>query len=198
MKSLLSLILLPCAALLIAAPADPHSKQDDLQLPELDKVMRTTLSPSYSCRSEEEFQKGYGNTALFLSAYSRKRNSPELVFNGACKSEDSFRGQTAGDDLDVITDYSDVPLTDLTAEHVFSPRRTTDSMASFGSRSRTQIGHTYGVLINKNEIRGFFCFKVIAYVPNKSVELEYVVLDYEILSVAGRSPGFAWDRKISY
>lgn len=80
-----------CVAPTIAAP--------DLGLPELHKIQRVTLSPSYSCRSSEDFHKGYENTALFLSAYSRKMNSPELLFNGACKSADWFEAATAGDDL---------------------------------------------------------------------------------------------------
>ena len=34
-------------------------------LPELHKIKAVTLNPSYSCRSKEDSQKGYGNTALF-------------------------------------------------------------------------------------------------------------------------------------
>src|SRR6185312_17006720 len=83
-----------CVAPTIAAP--------DLGLPELHKINRVTLSPNFGCRSEQDINKGYENTALFLSLYSRRMNSPELLFNGACKSSDWFEAATAGDDLEVM------------------------------------------------------------------------------------------------
>ena len=197
MRSLLSLIVF-VLGFLIVVPASPQKDQHDLQLPELHKIKHVSLSPSYSCRSKQESGKGYGNTALFLSDYSKSRNAPELLFNGACKSPDDFVVQTAGDDLDVITDYGDIPLASLVAQHVFSPQRRTDSLAKFAQAARTEIGHTYGVLINKQEARGFFYFRVVAYVPNQSVELEYVVEDYQVHRVEARSSGFSWDAKMSH
>jgi len=67
--------------------------QQDFGLPTLHQINTVTLSPSYSCRSEEDAQKGYGETALFLSKYSKQINAPDLLFNGACKSEDNFQDQ---------------------------------------------------------------------------------------------------------
>src|SRR4051812_44234719 len=75
----------------------------DFGLPELHTIKTVTLTPSYSCRTPEEFQKGYANTALFLSAYGKQRNSPDLLFNGACKSDDAFQASTAGDDFSLIS-----------------------------------------------------------------------------------------------
>lgn len=151
------------------------------QLPTLYKIVRVTLSPSYSCRSAEDIAKGYANTALFLSDYSKSLNGPELLFDGACGSSDYFGGQTAGDDLDVITDYGDVSLTDWAAGNAFSPLRRTDSIATFAARANVQVGHTYGVLINKDNVRGLLYFRVTAYVPNQKVDLEYAVMDYQVL-----------------
>ena len=179
-----------CVAPTIAAP--------DLSLPELHKIQRVTLSPSYSCRSSEDFHKGYENTALFLSAYSRKMNSPELLFNGACKSPDTFQGATAGDDIDVVADYGEWPIEDLTAQQVFYPRRVAGAYAQFSEEVPVREGHTYGLLINKPEIRGFFFFQVMRHVANQKVELEYVVQDYQLLDRSAASSGFAWDTKSYY
>jgi hypothetical protein len=179
-----------CVAPTIAAP--------DLGLPELHKINRVALSPSYSCRSEQEANKGYENTALFLSAYSRRMNSPELLFNGACKSPDSFEAATAGDDLDVAADYGEWPIEDLTAQQVFSPRRLAGAYAQFAQSVSVREGHTYGLLINKPEIRGFFFFQVMRHIPNQKVELKYVVQDYQLLNRSAASSGFAWDTKSYY
>ena len=179
-----------CVAPTIAAP--------DLGLPELHKINSVTLSPSYSCRSEQEALKGYENTALFLSAYSHRMNSPELLFNGACKSPDTFQGATAGDDLDVVADYGEWPIEDLTAQQVFSPRRIAGAYAQFSEEVPVKEGHTYGLLINKPDIRGFFFFQVMRHIPNQKVELKYVVQDYQLLDRSAASPGFGWDGKNYY
>jgi hypothetical protein len=75
---------------LLTATAFGQKASPDFGLPQLHTIKTVTLAPSYSCRSTEEFQKGYANTALFLSAYGKQLNSPDLLFNGACKSEDFF------------------------------------------------------------------------------------------------------------
>lgn len=189
----LFIILVSAAVVLIGTAAGGQTNSKELGLPELHKIRHVTLSPSYSCRSKEEAVSGYANTALFLSANSKNRNRPELVFNGACKSPDYFGGQTAGDDFDVITDYGDVPLESLTLSQAFSPLRRTDSLAAFTHTAKVQAGHTYGMLINKDECRGFLYFRVLSYVPNQKVELEYVVMDYQVLRREAQSPGFTWD-----
>ena len=196
MKSLLWSL---CVAIpLVLTPAQAQDNSDDLQLPELHKIFRVTLSPSYSCRSKKEFRKGYAETALFLSEHARDSNSPELPFNGACKSPDYFDLQLAGDTLSVITGYGDVPLSDLTATRFFSPLKRTDSHATFISDVPVRLDHTYGVVINTSSVRGMFYFKVVGYVLNQKVELEYVVKDYQVLRVEAQSSGFDWDRKSSY
>jgi hypothetical protein len=191
---------IPWIAILVlsASSVAPTIAAPDFGLPELHKINRATLSPSYSCRSEQEALKGYENTALFLSSYSQRRNSPELLFNGDCKSPDTFEAATAGDDLDVVADYGEWPIEDLTAQQVFSPRRIAGAYAQFSQKAPVREGHTYGLLINKPEIRGFFFFQVMRYVPNQKVELKYVVQDYELLDRSAASPGFGWDTKSYY
>ena len=192
-----SLLLISCL-LLTAAQSKPQKTQEDLGLPELHKIKRVTLSPSYGCRSDEDFNRGYENTALFLSSYSRRHNSPELLFNGACKSRDYFFSATAGDFLDVIADYGDVPIANLTASDVFGPQRTVDSLAQFSEMTQPELGHAYGVLINKDVLQGFFFFRVMAYIPNQKVDLEYVVMDYKVIRREAESPGFDWSTKSVY
>jgi len=149
-----------------------------------------TLSPSYSCRSEEDFQKGYANTALFLSAYSRQRNSPELLFNGACETWDYLQRH----DLNVIADLGDIPLEELRPDQVFNVRRVHEraNYTRFSGIADPVVGHTYAELINQGDIRGFFYFRITAYVPNQKLELKYVVEQYEVFSTAEVSPGFDW------
>lgn len=193
MKAILALVL-TVGVLLVVSVANAQQK-DDPELPALRKIMRITLSPSYSCRTREDRRKGYGNTALFLSGASKDINGPELLFNGACKSPDYFVGRMAGDDFDVIADYGDVPLDNLTASHAFSPLRRTDSIATFADQAPVKLGHTYGLLINKGSVRGLVFFKVVDYVPNQKVDLDYVVMDYQILRIEAQAPDFGWDKK---
>jgi hypothetical protein len=189
-----SLALIAC---LFVTPASSMFQlpQGNLDVPELRKINQVTLSPSYDCRPPGDTKQGYANTALFLTSYSRQRNSPELLFTGACKSPDYFRSSTAGDDVDVITHYGEVPLEQLAADDVFGPSYTRNSMAEFRQLIKVQPGHTYGVLINKSHARGFYFFKVVNYVPNQKLDLEYVVMDYVIIREELRAPNFDWGQK---
>ena len=185
--------------LLIAASAEtqrPAARRRRIAaptpMPVLHKIIQVTLSPSYSCQTPAQFATGYNDTALFLSSYSKQQNSPELLFNGFCGGYDYFEGATAGEYLDVIADYGDVAIDGLTAQQIMNIPRVVGQDAKFSEDATVVLNHTYGVLINKDETRGFFFFRVIAYVPNQSVTLEYVVEDYQITQVVSQSPGFDW------
>jgi len=193
MKTALALFIL-CVA--TGAPSQ-QQKQEDLGLPELHKIKTTTLSPSYSCRSKQEFRKGYDKTALFLSSYSDDRNSPDLLFNGACGSEDYFQGSTAGDDMSLIADLGTLPLENVTTQLAFNTRNvhSFDLYSKFAREAKVEANHTYAVLINKSEVRGLFVFSVVDYVPNKSVNLRYAVKEYQLLNVRAQSEGFDWASK---
>jgi hypothetical protein len=172
----------------------------DYGLPELHIIKTVTLSPSYSCRSQEENQKGYQATALFLSNYSKRRNSPDLLFNGACRGEDFFQSSTAGDDMALIADLgTDVPLEEITAQLAFNKQavHVFDAYSKFAQNVKVEPLHTYVVLLNKREIRGLFVFTVMNYEPNQQVELKYAVKEYQVMDVKAQSPGFNWGRQNS-
>jgi hypothetical protein len=167
-------------------------------LPELHTIKTATLSPSYSCRSSDEFQQGYQKTALFLSEYSKRRNSPDLLFNGACRSEDYFEASTAGDDMALIADLgSDVSLELLSAHLAFNKQNVHSfpAYSKFAQSVKVEANHTYVVLLNKRELRGLFIFTVTNYVPNQQVDLKYAVKEYQVMDVKSESPGFSWEQK---
>jgi hypothetical protein len=182
---------------LVMVLAASASADQEYNLPELHVIKTATLAPAYGCRSEEEFQKGYRETALFLSDYSKKRNSPDLLFNGACRGKDFFDVSTAGDDMALIADLgTDVQVEKITAHGAFT--RTTDSAYDYTRFVKTvpvTEGHTYAVLLNKREIRGLFVFTVVNHVENQRALLKYAVKEYQILNVKAAASGFDWYRE---
>ena len=184
---IVSLLLAPCSAL-AARQGSPNN------LPELHKIKTVTLSPSYSCQPGGL---GYDGPALFLSDYSRNRNSPDLLFNGACGSPDFFEASTAGDDMALVADLGrGVSLENLTAQSTFNLANLAGAQyeTKFGQSARVRRGHTYAVLLNKREIRGLFVFTVTGYEKNKHVDIRYAVKEYQVQTTAEESPGFDWSR----
>ncbi len=157
--------------------AGGRSAENDYGLPALHLIKTATLSPAYSCRSPE--------------AYSKRRNSPDLLFNGACRSEDYFQVSTTGDDMALIADLgANVPLEDV------SVRRALDRSSQFVKSAKVASNHTYAVLINKSEIRGLFAFTVTEHVPNVKVGLRYAVKSYQVRpDLRIESTGFDWERR---
>lgn len=168
----------------------------NLELPELHKIKSVTLAPPYSCRSSREFQKGYEGTALFLSANSKQRNSPDLLFNGACRSGNYFEASTAGDDMSLIADLGEnVVLDEVSASSAFYLRKIGEH-SKFTKSAKVLADHTYAVLLNGKDKRGLFVFRVVNYVPDVKVELEYSVKSYQINSRdITVSPDFDWVKK---
>lgn len=171
----------------------------DFELPQLHTIGTVTLSPSYSCRSADDFQQGYVNTALFLSAYAQRRNSPDLLFNGACQAQDYFEASTAGDDFSLIADLGgNVSLHDVSASRAFNLKRVHSfaDYSKFAATVSVVANHTYVVVLNNSEKRGLFVFTVDEYVPNQRVVLRYAVKSYEISPTQHhvRSEGFDWMR----
>jgi hypothetical protein len=190
------------ATLLLSTTIAAHAQ--GYGLPELHTIKTATLAPNYGCRSQEEFQKGYEGTALYLSDFSKRRNSPDLLFNGACHSEDEFNSSTAGDDMAFLVDLgSELQLEKLSASDVlqlYHLRSTPGSPYAKHAQSilsqsvKVVPNHTYAVFLNKREIRGLFVFTVTSHTPNKQVELKYAVKEYQIMDVRAQSPGFNWDQ----
>src|SRR5215467_1596653 len=86
--------------IVVSVFAGGQTSELNSKLPLLHQIKAVTLAPSYSCRSSEEFSKGYASTALFLSDFG----GPDLLFNGACGSVDYFQAATAGDDMSLVAD----------------------------------------------------------------------------------------------
>jgi hypothetical protein len=193
-----NLSLLLVIALATAISLSAQNTTQKLGLPALHTIKTETLSPSYSCRPSGEFQRGYQKTALFLSAYARQRNSPDLLFNGACRAEDYFQASTAGDDMSLIADLgANVPLEDVSASRAFNLNRVHSAAAysRFVQAVQVELNHTYAVLLNESDKRGLFIFTVVSYVPNEKVELRYVVKSYQVMPDSQIvSPGFDWER----
>ena len=194
-----SLILSVIAVGVLSVIAGGQSSNPSIELPALHQIKEVTLSPSYSCRPPEEFGKGYESAALFLSDFARHRTSPDLLFNGACGSEDYFEAATAGDDMSLIADLGDgVSLVELSASRAFNLQRVHSFPAytKFARAVKVEPNHTYAVLLNARDKRGLFVFTVMEYVPNKKVSLRYAVESYQVTS-GGQisSPGFQWGQR---
>lgn len=193
MKVLSGLSILAAFCLTTAAQ---QAKKMDYGLPELHRISTVTLSPSYSCRERAQFSTGYANTALFLSDYSKSRNNPDLLFNGACGAEDYFDASSAGADMALITDLGeDVPIEQLSASKSFNLQRVAkfDAYSKFIQETPVHKGHTYAVLLNKSDLRGLFVFTVTDHAPNQSVIIRYAVKMYDIFPNSVRSEGFDWE-----
>jgi hypothetical protein len=199
MKSLMLFVVTSGAASLLAGSQSPTPRLD---LPALHQMKTVTLSPSYSCRSPEEHAKGYGESALFLSDYARDRNSPDLLFNGACGADGVFEAATAGDDMSLVADLGDgISLDELSASRAFNPRRVHayPAYSTFAQIAKIEKGHTYAVLLNSRDKRGLFVLSATEYVPNTKVTLRYAIKSYQV-TPSGQisSPGFDWDRPSSW
>ena len=199
MKTLAACVLL----LIFSATGLAQKATDNFGLPELHTIKTITLSPSYSCRSAEDFKQGYADTALFLSAYAKRQNSPDLLFNGACKTDDEF--EAAVDDgawAKVINDFSliadlgaGVSLEDLSASRAFNLKKvhSYDEYSKFANTVKVVANHTYAVLLNESDKRGLFVFQVAEYVPNQKVVLRYAVKSYQVMHNGQfQSAGFSW------
>lgn len=193
------LILSAGVVCVLSLMAGGKTSEADAGLPSLHVIRNVILSPTYSCRSSAEFGKGYHSTALFLSDYSKQRNSPDLLFNGACGSEDYFEASTAGDDMSLIADLgADVSLEDVSATRAFNLQRvhSFSAYSKFASAVKVELNHTYAVLLNQSDKRGLFVFKVTEYARNKKVSLRYAVKSYQVMpSGQMESAGFDWEKK---
>ena len=174
------------------------SQEVTVDLPTLHQIKEVTLSPAYSCRPPDEFKRGYENTALFLSEFTKRRNGPDLLFNGACGAEDYFQVATAGDDMSLIADLgTGVSLEELSASRAFNVERVHSfpGYSRFARVVKVEAGHTYAVLLNASDKRGLFVFSVTEYVKNKKVNLRYAVKSYQVMNRGHvSSVGFDWEK----
>lgn len=162
-----------------------QNKPEDFGLPELHIIKTVTLGPSYSCRSHEDFKKGYQNTALFLSTWGKKYNTPDLLFNGACKSEDYLE---TPDYFSLIADLGpEVALEEVSEARAFNLKGAPcfTAYSKFTQKVEIKVNNTYAVLLNGVARRGLFVFKVTEYVPNERITFRYAVKRYQIIKDGG-------------
>jgi len=187
-----SILILIIAANTLLAQNDPHK----YELPELGVIKTISLSPSYSCRTPEAFQKGYEKTAIWL--FSNQRIGPDLLFNGACGSEDYFEASLAGDDFSLIADLgTELTLEEVSAARAFNPKRIHNfaDYSKFARVAKVQVGHVYAVILNNSFKRGLFVFRVDDHIPNQKVGLRYAVKNYQaFLNGSVRAEGFDWEK----
>lgn len=195
MKKSLGLLFFVCMAALFTVAG---SSQTDYQIPTLHTIHEATLSPSYSCRSKDELQTGQDNSGLFLSGYSKRRNSPDLRFNGACGSIDYFESSTGGNGMTLIADLGDkITFEELTAHKVFNLENVHrfSSYTKFSQVVAVEPNHAYAVVLNRPEVRGLFVFVVTDYEKNKRVSIRYAVKEYQVDATwKASSPGFDWGK----
>lgn len=158
-------------------PARLDAAVENPGLPELNSVSASTLSPPFGCQPAADAGQGYRATALFLSDFSRRRNIPELVFQGQCGEIDYFDSATASGEIALIADLGEVPLEAVAA----GAGAGLIDLASFNRMAPVRLNHTYAVSFNRPELRGLFFFSVSAHTPNERVDLKYFVRQYQIV-----------------
>jgi hypothetical protein len=173
-------------ALFVVTASQAQVKAPDTP-PQIGVSRTIELTPSYSCRPSEEFHRGYQKTALFLSEEMRRRNSPDLLFNGACGSENYFQPATHGGNFSVIADLSTKPAaaaagTERLMQLDAQKDRETLKKMGFDNEAAVVPGHTYAILLHKNGVRGLVIVTVTKHVQDQSVQLTYGVLDYQVTS----------------
>jgi len=94
----------------------------------------------------------YSTSALFLSPYTQKMNMPGVIFSGNCNP--SFDVAGPGASFDVITDFGDVTLEEVSAQYALSQNKPVSLFPSYFYRSLPSvIDHTYAVVLNRGAER---------------------------------------------
>jgi len=160
-------------------------------LPALRVVTTHSFSTSYSCNGS------YNKSGLFVSGYARQRNSPEVLYNGACGSSLYFESSLAGDAMSLVADLGTFPLLSLSAHLAFNTANQVGKYESFKSSVAAVEGHTYAVLVDTTEIRALIAFNVVSLnTQTLKAEIDYAALEYQIMSVTDESPGFSWVKTV--
>jgi len=157
------------------------------EVPTLHRIKTITFVKPYSCGGNYEL------SALFLTDYSKKRNAPELLYNGACGGPNFVSASTAGDDFTLIVDLGEVPLEIVSASKAINFERTFSTGNLFKDYQITKKNHTYAVLISKSEIRAMYIFKILSQEQDGAMTIQYAVKSYSIQNSVVNSSGFDWE-----
>ncbi|CAF0974012.1 unnamed protein product [Didymodactylos carnosus] len=160
-------------------------------LPELHVIKEMSFKYPYSCQPGPL---SYEGCALFLTSYGVSRNMPDLLYNGACGSNNYFQVMLAGDDFGLVSDLGDVALENVTASRAFNWERVVGQDNTFKEDMLVVQGHTYVALLAKSEIRALFAFRVEQFEPSGPATIKYAVKQYGIIKSVQEAPGFSWDQ----
>jgi len=158
-------------------------------LPELHLIKRASFKYPYGCQPGPI---SYEGCALFLTDYGVSRNMPDLLYNGACGSDNYFDVMMAGSDFGMLSDLGDVPLENLTASRAFNYENMASKPNEFFNQIDVVQGHTYVALLAKAEIRALFVFRVEQYEKGGPATITYAVKQYGVIQSVQESPGFSW------
>jgi hypothetical protein len=166
-------------------------------LPQLHQIEEYTFQAPYSCNNGDL---NYEKSALFLSQYSKSRNSPDLLFNGSPSSDYScskfyVSSVTAGDDFALISDLGNVSLESVNASKAFNYSRIVGQDNIFKQDMLVVVGHTYTVLVAKSEIRALYAFTVESISLSGEMKIKYAVKSYAIQTTKTESIGFDWEKE---
>jgi hypothetical protein len=159
-------------------------------LPELHVIKRTSFKNPYGCSSSPP---SYEDSALFLTDYGVSRNMPDLLYMGACGSDDYFVVMLAGDDFGLLSDLGDVPLENITASRAFNYDNVFTKGNIFTDVIQVVEGHTYVALLAKHEIRALFVFHVENFEQSGPATIAYAVKQYGVIQTVDEAPGFSWN-----
>ena len=174
--------LIAFALLVVTIPQTQAQTQTPDTMPQIGVSRTIELTPSYSCRPTEEFQRGYQKTALFLSEEMRRYNSPDLLFNGACGSKNYFQAATHGANHSLVADLSTIKAADLLRLRRLDAQKDRAALIKMGFDDDAAVvpGHTYAILLHKHGVRGVMIVTVTNHMQDKGVTLTYEVLDYQV------------------
>ena len=158
-------------------------------LPELHVIKQVSFKYPYSCQPGPA---SYEACALFLTDYGVSRNMPDLLYNGACGSDNYFDVMLAGSDFGMVTDLGDVALENVTASKAFNYNNMVGQENKFTSSIIVVKGHTYAAVLAKQEIRALFVFRVESYERSGPAVLTYAVKQYGVIQSVQEAPGFSW------
>jgi len=159
-------------------------------LPELHVIKEISFKYPYSCQPGPS---SYEGCALFLTSYGVSRNMPDLLYNGACGSNNYFDVMLAGSDFGMLSDLGDVALENVTASRAFNWERVVGQENTFKTDVLVVKDHTYVALLAKSEIRALFAFRVEQFEPSGPATIKYAVKQYGIIGSVEEAPGFSWD-----
>jgi hypothetical protein len=159
-------------------------------LPQLHVIKQIAFKYPYSCQPGPL---SYEGCALFLTDYGVTRNSPDLLYNGACGSDNEFDVMLAGSNFGMLTDLGDVPLQNVTASKAFNYNKTVGQDNLFTSSIKVVTGHTYAAVLARDDIRALFVFRVESYERSGPAVITYAVKQYGVIESVQEAPGFSWN-----